>query len=429
MPATSIRRLFRAWPGLVLSCGVPSLVPIVLTSGALSFAATAFEVSGSPHAPGAPQSPRESDDFARWKGRPATVDQLDEAFGEAVSAAITAWAPWAEEHGYVAHVEERGRVVLFLASDARGESKDLALVTKTCDVVEALVRYEPRPAEGRDGAEDPRDAPWVLTPAVMIHARDDAEYGTALEHAATLEPSLASWVPFGKGLTGFTLVKPLASGWAVKAKGRVEWDPENEVVHRLTSLLVLRRFGEVPYWLLAGVSWYVEVKQCKDVYCFPYRNEFVWATEHTSWPTALKQLFKDGRAEFLAGLVGWKRGTFDADRGKEAWGLARFIAELDEQRRVADLRDRSKRGEAPAGGALGAILADLAELRRTAGVRHFDDGRWELIVGWEPSVEQQREILARHLGDDFEARAVASFRGKPAKTNRSEQGKGAEQRR
>jgi hypothetical protein len=42
-------------------------------------------------------------------------------------------------------------------------------------------------------------------------------------------------------------------------------------------------------------------------------------------------------------------------------------------------------------------------------VRHFDDGTWELIVGWEPSVEQQRAIIARHVGEDFEARAVAAF--------------------
>jgi len=212
------------------------------------------------------------DEVARWKGRAATADQLDEAFGEAVSAAIASWASWAHEHSYVAHVEDKGRVVLFLADDASGVARELALVTKTCDAVEQLVRFEAGEPLIEDGVEVPRDAPWVLTQAVMLHTRDEEEFGTLLEHAATLEPSLASWVPYGKGLTGFTLVKPLASGWAVKAQGRDEWDPENEVVHRLTSLLVLRRFGEVPYWLLSGVSWHVEIEQCKDVYCFPYRD-------------------------------------------------------------------------------------------------------------------------------------------------------------
>lgn len=194
--------------------------------------------------------------------------------------------------------------------------------------------------------------------------------------------------------TADPVVKPLLSAWALKAAERVEWDPENEVVHRLTTLLTLRRFGEVPYWLLTGLAWYVEIERCKDVYCFPYRVEFVWATEHTAWPKELEKLFPKDRDEYLPRLVGWKRGTFEVDRGREAWGFARFVSEHP--------------------GAWSAILDELATLRRTDGVRHFEDGSWELVVGWEPSVEQQRTILARHLGEDFEERAIESFRGKAA---------------
>jgi hypothetical protein len=352
------------------------------------------------------------DEVAIWKGRPATANELDEAFGETVSAAIASWSPWAKEHAHVAYVEDKGRVVLFLADDARGVTKELALVTKTCDAVDALLRFD-EPAEQVEEVPEPEfewetkvrpPAPEVPRLAVMLHTRDEAEYATVLEHAATLEPSLAGWVPYGKTLTGFTLVKPLASGWAVSAKGRVEWDPENEVVHRLTALLVLQRFGEVPYWLLTGVSWHVEIELCKDVYCFPYRDEFVWATEHTAWPKELELLFKEPRESFLPGLVAWKRGTFDAARSKEAWGLARFLAQKE--------------------GALGATLYDLAKLRRKEGVRHSEDGTWELIVGWEPSVEQQRAIIARHMGEDFEARAVAEFAGTAPKEKSKKARKG-----
>jgi len=68
-------------------------------------------------------------------------------------------------------------------------------------------------------------------------------------------------------------------------------------------------------------------------------------------------------------------------------------------------------------------LSDLALLRRKEGVRHFEDGTWQLIVGWEPSVEQRRAIIARHMGADFEARAVAAFvadapKGKTKKSRR-----------
>lgn len=329
------------------------------------------------------------DPVARWKGRAHTAEQLAEAFGDELPDTLALWAPWAKEHGYDFHVEPQGRVVLLLADDARGVSKELALAEKTADAVDELFRLA-------EGAAVPE--PYFKAPALIVNARDEAEYGLVLDHAATLEPSLAGWVEHGKRLTGFTLVKPLASGWAERAKGRVEWNPENELVHRVTALLTLKRFGELPYWLLCGVSWHVEIEQCKDVYCFPYRSEFVYAVEHTAWPKALQALFKDPREPFLPGLVAWQRGTFDGDRGKEAWGFARFAAEVE--------------------GALPAILADLSALRRKEGVRHFDDGRWELIVGWEPSVAQQRAIFAQHLGEDFEARAVESFRDRAGKVKK-----------
>lgn len=331
-----------------------------------------------------------SQDVARWNGRAVDAPALEAALGPGVVSVIAAWAPWAADLGYVAHVESRGRVVVFLPDDAAGAARELALVERTADAVEALL-FGPPDARGKGAPPKP----FVDAPAVMAHTRDEAEYRALLEHAAKLEPSLASWVQYGRSLTGFTLVKPLASGWAAKAAKRVEWKAENEVVHRLTSLLVLRQFGEVPYWLLAGLSWHVELERCKDVYCFPYRDEFVWATEHTAWPKELAALFRDDRREFLAGLVAWKRGTFDAARAKEAWGLARFMATRE--------------------GAVAKTMADLSELRRAEGVRRFDDGRWELIVGWEPSVEQTRAVLAKHLGDHFEAEASASFRARKAR--------------
>ena len=332
-------------------------------------------------------------ELAYWKGRMATAATLRETLGQGALDVLVAWSPWAEAQGYDAHIEPQGRVVLYLPDDARGAGKELERVERTADAVEELLFGPPK---SRADGVPPR--PFVDAPAVMIHTRDEGEYRVLLEHAATLEPSLASWVPYGQTLTGFTLVKPLASGWAAKAAQRVEWKAENEVVHRLTSLLLLRQYGEVPYWLLAGTSWHVELEQCKDIYCFPYRDEFVWATEHTAWPKELKALFRDGRSEFVSGLCAWKRRTFDAARSKEAFGLARFAAARE--------------------GALAKLLADFSELRRTDGVRHFEDGTWELILGWEPDIDQSRAILRRHLGDTFEADAIAEFIGKAPKAKR-----------
>ena len=62
--------------------------------------------------------------------------------------------------------------------------------------------------------------------------------------------------------------------------GMEEWDIENELVHRLAHLLLLRRFGQQPFWLTMGFSWYVEKEMRGAIYCYPYRSGFVWASEH-----------------------------------------------------------------------------------------------------------------------------------------------------
>ena len=54
----------------------------------------------------------------------------------------------------------------------RGVAKELALVTRTCDAVEQLVRFEPGEPLIEDGVEVPRDAPcWPVDAAPVPASR------------------------------------------------------------------------------------------------------------------------------------------------------------------------------------------------------------------------------------------------------------------
>jgi hypothetical protein len=142
--------------------------------------------------------------------------------------------------------------------------------------------------------------------------------------------------------------------------------------------LIVRSYGEQPYWLVTGLSWYVENEIRGGIYCFPYRDEFVWATEHGSWNADLKRIVKKSKLEFFGQMVGWKRGTYDSDSAHLAWGFAAFLAEKHP-------------------GAIASILQDMHALREEKGV--VREGRnWQIIPGWEPSLEDQRTIVERHLG-------------------------------
>ena len=127
------------------------------------------------------------------------------------------------------------------------------------------------------------------------------------------------------------------------------------------------------------------------LYCFPYRDEFVWATEHTSWDRDLARAFKkeEGSESFFQGLTGWKRGSYRSQEARQAFGLARFLM----------LHHREGTPQ---------LLSNLFHLRATQGVR--SSGRsWELIPGWEPDAAEQRAEFERVLGEGVLSEAATFF--------------------
>jgi hypothetical protein len=131
-----------------------------------------------------------------------------------------------------------------------------------------------------------------------------------------------------------------------------------------------------------------------SLYCFPYRKEFVFATEHTGWPVELKALFKERATKplELIEVAHWKRSTWDATAAKLSWALVhqlflmappgKMSNALEELRRYRDEKDRKMKS---------AVT-------------------WERIPGWDVPIEQQSQTLATWFGQDFLKTASTAIR-------------------
>lgn len=375
---------------------------------------------------GAAASARSTETRLHWRGRSHALDALPE-LGDAPRAAVEAWAEFARARGLRLDLEDQGRLLLITPGDALAE-RQLPLVQRVLELFERELPPPPVPADelAADGArsqppapstraadelpEDPEGPPPRWKSPVTLTVIPDYEWGrgtlepdvetatmlvladmehqfAAVDVLVAREPYLEGWARTAREQVGFVLERPLCGAFVLAAEGQEEWSPDHELVHRVASLLFLRRFGQQPWWLLVGWSWHVEIALLSSVYCFPYRDEFVWATEHEGWERELvRELSARGSKGFDLELVaGWKRGTWKPEPAHQAWGLVAGIlalapgklpAALDELRRFRDLHDRK------------ATSATT----------------WERVREYEIPVADQLRVLRAHLGQDFERR-------------------------
>ena len=164
-------------------------------------------------------------------------------------------------------------------------------------------------------------------------------------------------------------------------------------MHRVAELLLLHCFGRQPYWLLQGWAWHVEMTLCKDVYCFPYRAEFVWASEHTGWDKALRDYVEATKESELSisDIAALQRGGWQDRGAKLAWGSVLFL-------------DRNR---APA---LAQVLEDLRLAWDAGSRRDLGNGQWERVAGFEVSPADQSAIFVRHAGQAFWPELTRFFR-------------------
>ena len=350
----------------------------------------------------------------RWKERSYALDKLPSELAPEVALAAAPWEAWAKAKGYQLWLNDAGDCLLVADRKSSGVQESLGLIHATIAAVDRILppragepAAAPAPsAPSRDqpledfdlpppGVAGPGEQPRIAHQVpVLLAARGPADYESALGMLVKAHPWLSGWASqTGEGVYGMALPRPLVGAWLVNAPENEEWDPRNELVHRLAQLLLLDRGGHLPYWMLVGTAWNIELEVRGGIYCFPYRYGFVGIGEHGGWAPALSSRFKAPRgtpvdADSVCAL---RRGTYEDDQAALAWGGMGWM--IAEQR-----------------AALPALFADLDLACRKQAMEVAADGTWRSLPQWEWPVATQNDLLRRHLGRDVWERMTLAFR-------------------
>jgi len=367
-------------------------------------------------APGSTVVEKESD--VLWNGRRYATDELPEALPEDARVVVSSWAVWAREHEYRFLVDDDGLLVVVCpVSDGEAERR-LELAERTAAAFDehlptpdrpepAAVEEEPDEDDEEELIpEDPegdeplfddvtveRDEPWSYewgagtrpldTGAIAVFAcKRESDYRALVDELGQRRTYLGEWAEDAKAVLGFAIEDPLVGAFALGASGLEEWDPHGELVHRVADLLMLRRYGRQPYWVLKGWAWWSELAIRGAIYVFPYRDGFVGVGEHGGWDHLLRNRFgKRGEQPTMADITSLTRGRWDDFAAGMALGTVTclvddrpedFIQLLEQLRRAWD---RDSRIEYP-------------------------DGTWERDRDFRLTARQQQAIFERVLGAD-----------------------------
>lgn len=373
-----------------------------------------------------------------WRGRAVDPRALPPELPASVGAALDEWRALAAALDFRFEIEASGRLVLAahrtqggIAKHVAAAEQALALLDKRFPRLAAVASGGPKSTGGaapkRDDVlpEDP-EAPssggrtWedVSTDGktqwgagaqqldsgtiVLFVLRDERDMERLLEGLVAVHPALAAWRAGASRYPGFALEWPLVGAVVLGAAGQEEFDPANEVVHRVAELSLLRRAGHQPYWVLQGWAWHVELSVRKSLYCFPYRDGFVGVGEHGGWDRSLRSMWSKAQGALsMSDIAALRRGAWDDRAAKHAWGAITYV-------------DRFHPDQLP------QLLEDLRAAWDRGSKRELGAGRWERDAGFELAAETQVQILRARLGsgvlDDL-ARFFASSSG-PARAAR-----------
>lgn len=352
----------------------------------------------------------------RWKRQSVKLDAAPAGFPSAVLPAVEAWSEWCIQHRYRIDVDDSGRLLLVSPDGLGGMDKYLALAGKVLTFLDQRAPPPPVAAQSGSGAanaprrpgdslpEDPEGPapgarkslddvlngttttwgigtrPLDTDSMVMFALRDDRDFNALLDRLVEVAPYLSTWRATATRFPGFALEEPLAGAVVLGASGQEEWDPENEVVHRVAELSLLRRFGRQPYWVLQGWAWLAELSIRRSVYCFPYRDGFVGVGEHSGWDRALRSIWgKSKESPGVSDLFALRRGAWDDRAAKHAWGTIAFF-------------DRFHSDEFP------RLLTELHAAWDKGSRRELGAGRWERDPNYESPAAEQLALLERFGG-------------------------------
>lgn len=349
-----------------------------------------------------------------WKKKTYEAAEVPAELPEGALEAIAFWTPWAETNNYVAELVDDARVMFLHSAKSRKPKKQLGIIEETMAWMDATMPMPDRETSTQEASSEPDDAEgnswswsseWGVVKlehdtAVLLELDHKDDLSSLLKFLGDNDEHLRSWAASAGSQGGFVLQSPLAGAWIESGPGQEEWDPLNELVNRLGRLMMMRRFGQQPYWLTMGLAWHAELEIRDSVYCFPYRDGFVGVAEHRGWDKVLRSEYRrrDAGDLNLQKLSAWKRGSFDLWLAMRAWGTVTYLHR-----------------EHP--GKISAVLEELRLNRETKGRTTHADGTWTVIADYEPSLDDQLDILHRHISEDFRAQCAEFFRGglKPSK--------------
>jgi hypothetical protein len=352
-----------------------------------------------------------------WKGRKLDAAALPKDFAAAPAEAIRTWEPWAKQAGYRMDLDASGRVLVLSPADGSRGVKVGQIVERAESWFDGLLPKppartgDPGPSHPENASspsevipEDPEGPPpgaekkgpakkvvasWGSgstepdsQTGTLIALADEADQKSLLAFLAAAKPELAEWAGQAAGELGFVLEIPLVAAYVENAAGQEEWNADHEVLNRAVRLLAMRRFGQLPYWLVHGIAWEAENAFDGSIWVYPFRAEFVYTVEHGAWPSDLANEFQGRASEPLKieELTRWKSRTWDGECARHAFGVVHFLA-------------ATKKAELP------SLLEDLRRYRDANNRKPGPDGAWTRDPSWEPPAEAQAAILQARCGD------------------------------
>jgi len=331
-----------------------------------------------------------------WSGKNYKSTELPEGLPEGAREALEYFAAWAAEEDYVVQLSDSASFAMFSHKRKVSSKSWSKAIVPALEQIEELAPLPDRDGESVETGDVERTPQNELTvswgevhdlehdAACFFELKNSDHMRSLLEYIAEKEEKPAGWAEPYAELPGLILHEPLVGIIVGTAPGVEEWDPLNEMVNRISRIMLVRRFRTIPNWITQGLAWNVEFEVRGNIFCFPHRDRFVGVAEHGGWRDDLKVQFKSKKGPLLdlEALVGWRVGTYDPIQAGRAWGTISYIS-------------RAKPG------ALGDIIEELRLLTDEKGRMTRADGTWERIPGFSPSAEDQLEVLQRHLGPEF----------------------------
>lgn len=342
----------------------------------------------------APSAPASGDDQVVYLGRKKhPVAELPDDLPQSARDAVELWAPWAKDNEYRLDLSENG-LTLLVSIDGnkakRNAAKNMKLIEEILEYSEEIMPLPPtRAAQTQEADQDDEDDDsyeWghierETQTAVLLELDDLIHYSAAINHMVKANKYLGRWASNVGNDTGFVAEDPLTGAWLPSTGVTEDYEGEavNEMVNRLGQMLMLRRFGQQPYWIRMGIAWHIEMKVTGGVYCFPYRSGFVSASSHSSWDKLLEnRVDKRDTPLTMDEVAGLERGRWDSAAAEMAWGTVTFLVRFHPE-------------------ALPKILDEFYTAWDEGGRDEQDDGTWERIAGYEPPKELQLEIIEKHV--------------------------------